>query len=138
MEVMKTGRLVLTNASVIDCVGERPMLGASVVLERGRIVEVLDRRWTPDTRNAEVMDLEGAYLLPGLWDVHIHPEYLAGTGASVVEQTVAFGHRLMEALTEAGVVAVRCAGAAHFMDLAWERACAAGQYIGPRGFAAGS
>src|SRR6202008_48635 len=48
-----------------------------------------------------------------------------------------FGHRLMEALTEGGVTAVRCAGAAHFMDVAWKRAFDTWQYIGPRVFAAG-
>jgi imidazolonepropionase-like amidohydrolase len=130
-------RLVLSNANIIDCVGERPIVGGSVVIERGRIAEVLDAGRSPDTRNAAVIDLEGTYLLPGLWDVHIHPDYLAATGASVVEQTIAFGQRLMEALTEAGVIGVRCAGAAHFMDVAWKRAFETGQYVGPRVFAAG-
>src|SRR4029450_5734016 len=51
--------------------------------------------------------------------------------------TIAFGQRLMEALTEAGVVGVRGAGAAHFMDVAWKRAFDTGQYVGPRVFAAG-
>ncbi len=132
---MTNDRLVLTNANVIDCVGERPIVGGSVVIERGRIGEVLDGSRSPDIRHADVIDLDGMYLLPGLWDVHIHPDYLAGVSA--VDQTIAFGHRLMEALTEAGVVAVRCAGAAHFMDVAWKRAFEAGQYVGPRVFAAG-
>ena len=137
MRAVTHGRLVLTNANVIDCVGERPIAGGSVVIERGRIAEVLDGRRSPDTRNADVIDLEGAYLLPGLWDVHIHPDYVAETRAGAVEQTVAFGHRLMEALTEGGVVGVRCAGAAHFMDVAWKRAFEAGEFVGPRVFAAG-
>jgi imidazolonepropionase-like amidohydrolase len=130
-------RRVLTNATVIDCVTPRPVPGASVVIDRGRIVEVLDSGRSPDTRDADVVDLAGAYLLPGLWDVHIHPDYLASTGASVAEQTATFGHRLMEALTESGVIGVRCAGAAHFMDVAWKRAFDAGRYVGPRVFAAG-
>ena len=130
-------RRVLTNATVIDCVTPRPIPGASVVIDRGRIVEMLDGSRSPDTRSADVIDLGGAYLLPGLWDVHIHPDYLAGSGASVAEQTAIFGHRLMEALTESGVVGVRCAGAAHFMDVAWKRAFDAGRYVGPRVFAAG-
>jgi len=100
-EAMTHDRLVLTNANVIDCVSEQPLAGGSVVIERGRIAEVLDGSRSADTRNADVMDLGGAYLLPGLWDVHIHPDYLAETGASVVDQTIVFGQRLMEALTEA-------------------------------------
>src|SRR5258708_13518014 len=43
----------------------------------------------------------------------------------------------MQALSESGGVGVRCAGAAHFMDVAWKRAFEAGQYTGPRVFAAG-
>jgi imidazolonepropionase-like amidohydrolase len=130
-------RVVLTNATLIDCVNPRPIAGASVTIENGRIVEVLDANRSPDTRRGQVIDLEGAYLLPGLWDVHVHPDYLASTGASVAEQTAVFGHRLMQALTESGVVGVRCAGAAHFMDVAWKRAFDLGQYVGPRVFAAG-
>ena len=130
-------RTVLANATVIDCVSPRPVHGASVTIERGRIVEVLGAGRSPNTRDARVIDLEGAYLLPGLWDVHIHPDYLASTGASVAEQTAIFGHRLMQALTESGVVGVRCAGAAHFMDVAWKRAFEAGQHTGPLVFAAG-
>jgi imidazolonepropionase-like amidohydrolase len=130
-------RLVLTGATLIDCVEPRPVAGASVTIENGRIVEVLDARRSPDTRGAEVIDLQGAYLLPGLWDVHVHPDYLASTGASVAEQTAIFGHRLRQALTESGVVGVRSAGAAHFMDVAWKRAFDAGQHVGPRVRAAG-
>lgn len=128
---------VLTNATVIDCVNPRPLPGASVTIENGRIAEVLGAGRSPDPRQAEVIDLGGAYLLPGLWDVHIHPDYLASTGASIAEQTAVFGHRMMEALTESGVTGLRCAGAAHFMDVAWKRAFDAGQYVGPRLFASG-
>jgi imidazolonepropionase-like amidohydrolase len=130
-------RRVLTDATLIDCVSPRPTPGASVVIEDGRIAEVLDASRSPDTRHADVIDLRGAYLLPGLWDVHIHPDYLAGSGASIAEQTAIFGHRLMEAMTESGVVGVRCAGAAHFMDVAWKRAFDSGRYVGPRVFASG-
>src|SRR3989442_15811711 len=134
---MTHDRLVLTNANVIDCVGEQPIAGGSVVIERGRIAEVLDGSHSADTRNADVMDLGGAYLLPGLWDVHIHPDYLAETGASVVDQTIVFGQRLMEALTEAGGGGVRGGGSARFMDVGWKRGFGTGHYVGPRGFAAG-
>jgi imidazolonepropionase-like amidohydrolase len=130
-------KCVLTNATVIDCVDPRPVPGASVTVENGRIVEVLGASRSPDARQAEVIDLGGAYLLPGLWDVHIHPDYLASTGASIAEQTAIFGYRMMEALTESGVIGLRCAGSAHFMDVAWKRAFDAGQYIGPRLFACG-
>jgi imidazolonepropionase-like amidohydrolase len=130
-------RVVLTNAHVIDCVHADPLPAASVVVEDGRITEILDRGRLPDRHEAQVIDLQGAYLLPGLWDVHIHPDYFVATAASPVEQTVQFGHSLMAALTEGGIVGVRCAGAAYWMDVAWRRAFDSGQYVGPRVFACG-
>ena len=53
-------RLVLTNCNLIDCVNPAPVPEASVIVEEGRIVEVLDGRRSPDTRDARVVDLEGA------------------------------------------------------------------------------
>src|SRR5437899_10826018 len=95
-EAMTHDRLVLTNANVIDCVSEQPLAGGSVVIERGRIAEVLDGSDSADTRNAEVMDLCGAYLFPGLCDVHIHHHYLAGTSHSDVDSNIGFGRPLLE------------------------------------------
>ena len=130
-------RLVLTNCNLIDCVTAVPLSQASVVIEAGRIVEVMDGQRSPDTRDARVIDLDGAYLLPGLWDVHIHPEYLASPRQTVAEWTARFGQGLMQGLTEAGIVGVRTGGAAHFMDVAWRRTFDSGQIVGPRVFAAG-
>ena len=130
-------RLVLTNCNLIDCVAPDPRPQSSVIIEAGRIAEVLDGQRSPDTRDARVIDLGGAYLLPGLWDVHIHPEYPIPPGQTVAEQTALFGQDLMRGLTEAGVVGVRTGGAAHFMDVAWKRTFDSGQVAGPRVFAAG-
>ena len=52
-------RTVLANATVIDCVSPRPVPGASVTIDRGRIVEVLGAGRSPDTRDAHVIDLGG-------------------------------------------------------------------------------
>ncbi len=130
-------RLVLTNGNLIDCVNPDPVPEASVVVEEGRIVEVLKGNSPPDTRGARVIDLEGAYLLPGLWDIHIHPEYPIPPGMTVAEQTARFGQNLMQGLTEAGIVGVRTGGAAHYMDVAWRRTFESGLVAGPRVFAAG-
>ena len=130
-------RLVLTNALLIDCVNPTPVPDSSVTVEEGMIVEVLDGRKSPDTKDAQVIDLKGNWLLPGLWDVHIHPEYQTYPGFTVAEQTARFGQNLMQGLTEAGVVGVRTGGAAHFMDVAWRRTFDSGQVVGPRVSASG-
>ncbi len=128
-------RLVLTNCNLIDCVSPAPVPEASVVVENGRIREILDGSRSPATQDALVIDLAGGYLLPGLWDIHIHPEYSSPTVPGVPEQTARFGQNLMQGLTESGIVGVRTGGAANFMDVAWKRTFAAGQLAGPQVFA---
>ena len=131
-------RLVLTNANLIDCVSPTVVANASVTVADGRIVEVLDGHASPDSRDARVIDLEGGYLLPGLWDVHIHPEYHLPADADVARQTARFGQNLMQGMTEAGIVGVRCGGAANHMDVAWRDTFDAGRLAGPRVFACGN
>jgi imidazolonepropionase-like amidohydrolase len=130
-------RTVLTNATLIDCVNPQPVADAAVAIENGRITEILAGGRKPAAGDATVIDLKGAYLLPGLWDVHIHPDYLSLAEMPLAEQVALFGHRLMAALTESGITGLRCAGAHHFMDVAWKRAFDSGQHIGPRVYAAG-
>ena len=128
--------LVLTNANLIDSVNPQVLNDATVVLENGRIIEI--GTGAPGrTGNAQTVDLRGAFLLPGLWDVHIHPEYPVPPGTTPAQETANFGRALSLALTEAGITGVRCGGAAHFMDVAWKRVFDAGGVPGPRVFASG-
>jgi imidazolonepropionase-like amidohydrolase len=130
-------RTILANATLIDCVHPAPAEHSTVVVENGRIAEILSGGSQPAYGDATVVDLGGAYLLPGLWDVHIHPDYLSLTETPLADQVALFGHRLMAALTESGIVGLRCAGTHHYMDVAWKRAFDSGQYVGPRVYACG-
>jgi len=130
---------ILANATLIDCIGQEPVPGTTVVIRDGRIAEIVPRAAaTSKPAAGDVsIDLQGAYLLPGLWDVHIHPDYHSLADMPLPEQVALFGHRLRTALTESGMVGFRCAGAHHYMDVAWRRAFEAGHYVGPRLFASG-
>jgi len=130
-------RLKLTNATLIDCVHSVAVKNTTVVVEDGRISQILTGADATPMGDAVEIDLRGAYLLPGLWDVHIHPDYFPYGEMPLVEQVTLFGRRLMDALTESGITSVRCAGAHDFMDVAWKRAFESGPYIGPRVFASG-
>lgn len=130
-------RTLLTNATLIDCVHPRAVEHAAVLLEGGRIREIRTDGSAPESSDATVIDLRGACLLPGLWDVHIHPDYYLANEMPLADQVALFGHRLMAALTESGIVGLRSAGAHHYMDVAWKRAFDSGQYVGPRVFASG-
>ncbi|MCH7714142.1 MAG: amidohydrolase family protein [Chloroflexi bacterium] len=130
-------RLALTNCNVIDCITPEPKPGAGVVIEDGRIVEILGPGESAGPTD-QVIDLAGAYLLPGLWDVHIHPEHPFPPGTTMSQQTALFGQNLSRGLTQAGVTGVRCGGAADFMDVAWKRAFSVPGAAGPRVFACGN
>ena len=130
-------RLILANCNVIDCVHPDTKSRATVVIENGRIVEIRDGGPTSSTKDDQVVDLAGSYLLPGLWDVHIHPEHPNPAGTTVAQLTAAFGQNLQRGMIEAGVTAVRSGGAGHFMDVAWRRAFEGAGPAGPRVFACG-
>src|SRR5688572_18009158 len=97
-------RTILTNATLIDCVNPAPARNTTVVIENGRISEILRAGRQAEKGDATHIDLAGAYLMPGLWDVHIHPDYLSPSDMPLADQVALFGHRLMAALTESGIV----------------------------------
>jgi imidazolonepropionase-like amidohydrolase len=130
-------RLVLTGARLIDAVTPGVTPGASVTIEDDRIVEVLDGRRSPATAGARVIDVRGAYLLPGLWDAHVHLEWPRVPQASVAELTTQYLANAQRALLEGGVTGLRLAGTPHFIDVALKRAFDAGQHVGPRLFTCG-
>jgi imidazolonepropionase-like amidohydrolase len=130
-------RTLLTNATLVDCVHPRAVERATVLIEDGRIREIRTDGSAPEPSGATEIDLRGAYLMPGLWDVHIHPDYYLPHEMPLADQVALFGHRMMAALTESGITGLRCAGAHHYMDVAWKRAFDSGQYVGPRLFASG-
>jgi imidazolonepropionase-like amidohydrolase len=131
---MKT---ILSHANLIDCIEPRVRPNTTVLIEDGRIRAIGPSTETGSDGDAQVIDLKGAYLIPGLWDVHIHPDYLSVSEVPLADQVILFGHQLAAALTESGIIGLRCAGAHHFMDVAWKRAFDAGQHLGPRLFASG-
>jgi imidazolonepropionase-like amidohydrolase len=130
-------KTVLTHANLIDCVEPKVRPDTTVIIENGRIRAILPSVAAEAVSDAQRIDLKGAYLMPGLWDVHIHPDYLSLAEVSLADQVTLFGHRLATALTDSGIVGLRCAGAHNFMDVAWKHAFDSGQYVGPRLFASG-
>lgn len=106
-----------------------------LLVDGGRLV-------ADDGRDALAVDADGAWVLPGLMDCHVHPGeafYAPGAAAyfeSVAERTIRAGENLLAAAW-AGITGVRCVDEAEGIDLAWRAAFAAGQPPGPRVLAAG-
>ena len=64
--------LVLNNVTVVDVRVGRLQPDQTVVLERNRIYSIGPSKSPKYPRNAESVNCKGGYLIPGLWDMHVH------------------------------------------------------------------
>jgi imidazolonepropionase-like amidohydrolase len=106
--------LVLTHVTVIDVAGGPARPDYTVVITGDRITEMGDSANVPVPEGSDVVDATGKFLIPGLWDMHVHPtekEYLPLFIANGVT-----GVRVMWGFP------------AHHE---WRRAVEAGQLLGP-------
>lgn len=148
-------KLILTNCAVIDCRDDdlypRP---ATVVIEAGRITRIDPPQPAARSEEGTVLDLEGAYLLPGLWDVHCHPSGMVDPDdysyfQSEAECTLLAVRNTMAAL-RAGITTLRAVAEVNFVDVAlretyaerqpaglWRKGYADKPLLGPRLFCAG-
>jgi imidazolonepropionase-like amidohydrolase len=148
-------RLYLTNCSVINCAGDNPQpVAATVVISQGKI-ESIDRPGLISPDEGQVINLGGAYLLPGLWDVHCHPSGMIPDPQRIsyfqteAERTL-LAVRNTAAALQVGVTALRAVSEANFIDVAlretyanlqpgglWQKGYDDKRLIGPRLFCAG-
>ena len=71
--------LVIRNVTVIDGTGADAQPGMTIVIDRRQISEIgADGSVTYPT-SARVIDGTGKFLIPGLWDMHVHLRDLEGT-----------------------------------------------------------
>jgi len=137
--VLFVGRYVLTNCYVFDGLGN--LFKGSVVVDDGKIVDVGSVGSVEVPKDAEVIDLGGMYLLPGLIDAHLH---LVGmrTGDFVKEPLLTpyetFVARVVKDLEEliySGFTTVGDAGS--LIAVKVKQAVNEGTIVGPRIVAAG-
>src|SRR5262245_35322000 len=129
--------LVLRGATVLDGLGGR-IVNARVVIRDHRIAEVLlDDERVAIPEGAMVEDLHGRFVIPGLFDSHVHWGGSGGVGGSPVEMTDARILRDFGSTLAAGVTSV----VSLTDDLADMRslstAVAAAKFRAPRTFFAG-
>jgi imidazolonepropionase-like amidohydrolase len=109
-------RLAIRNVTVIDMTGRSPIRNATVVLDGNRIVTV--DRAPADRQDVTVIDGTGKFLIPGLWDMHTHPDL-----------------RTLSMFIANGVTGIRCMRASP-EDLVGRDDIAGGRRLGPQ-FVAG-
>lgn len=96
--------LALTGALVVDGTGGHPRENATIVLRDGRIASV---GGSVPPADAEVIDLQGKTLLPGLIDAHVHLSSLGG----IPQELRAYGlANAMRNLLKGGITTVRDLG----------------------------
>jgi imidazolonepropionase-like amidohydrolase len=130
------GRLWLTNAALFDGTGAALRRDAAVLVEDGTIARVSDASDRPADA-AEVIDLEGRSLLPGLIDAHAHayarpPEpprgaepILAGTRAHLLAADLRRALRM-------GITTIRDVGSYGDVVVEARQAMRYGAFRGPR------
>ena len=63
--------LVITNVTLVDAVN--PMRNnQTVLIDQGRIVDIVNSASAPQVEARKHVDGSGRYLIPGLWDFHVH------------------------------------------------------------------
>ncbi len=135
--------IALVGASVVDIDGGRPLTNAVVLVEGERIAAIGSADDVTIPPGAEVIDMQGAWLIPGLMNMHVHfglklPGKMSAELAHETEGelTLRMAQAARESL-QAGVTTIRSPGDDKHGDLALKKAIARGQAHGPRIFSAG-
>lgn len=121
--------LVITNVNVIDATGKPTQTGMTVVINGNRIAAIGKTGKVKIPANAEIVDAVGKFLIPGLWDSHLHLTIAvdqAGTTELLAPMLVAYG-----------VTTVREMGGDWQRIQQLRTAIASGQVVGPHIFAPG-
>jgi imidazolonepropionase-like amidohydrolase len=133
------GRLkALVGGKLIDGTGATPVEGAVVVIEGDRISTVGTANSTTIPPGAEVIDVTGKTVMPGLINCHTHlcldgsPDPITALQQRSVTENVLVAAKHAEAALRAGVTTVRDLGGWEGIDLGLKKAINGGLILGPR------
>jgi imidazolonepropionase-like amidohydrolase len=119
--------LAIINANVIDGTGTGPAAGRTLLVRGGRIVRIGTAAEVRVPAGARVLDAQGAYAVPGLWDMHVHALW-----------DTAVAERFLPAFVAHGVTGVRDMGGSLEVLRHARGRIAAGGLAAPRIVAAGA
>src|SRR6266852_4151289 len=116
--------IALTHATVINPGTSSVQANRTVVITGDHITSVSDAARFQSPKNARVIDATGQYLIPGLWDMHVHSafgDWFPGGRDIILPLFIANG-----------VTGVRDMGGDLPVLFAWRKQIAAGKIVGPR------
>jgi len=64
--------LVIWHVTVIDATGHAAQPDMTVMIDQHRIVAIVPSKAAHFPKNAQIVDGVGKFLIPGLWDMHVH------------------------------------------------------------------
>lgn len=121
--------LAITHVEVIDATGAAPQRDMTVLVRGGRIAELGSSATLQASPGARTVDGTGKFLIPGLWDMHVH---------TVFGDWLPRDEKVMLPLFVAnGVTGVRDMGGDLDVLKDWRASIAAGRLLGPRMMIAG-
>ena len=74
--------VVFTHVTVIDATGSPPQPAMTVVVNKERITALGKTGEVDIPQDAQTVDATGKYLIPGLWDMHVHTLTSKNTGTN--------------------------------------------------------
>lgn len=116
------GVLAFTHVTVIDMTGAQPKKDMTVVITGDRITAIKQTRHVRVPRGARIINATGQFLIPGLWDMHVHFTETERTFPMFIAN---------------GVVGVRNTGGKAEDLFRWREEVTKGSLVGPRIVACG-
>lgn len=114
----KSKPLVFTHVTVIDATGAAAQSDMVVVITGGKITNIGKFGKIKFPKNSQVIEAGGKFLIPGLWDMHVH---LSKAGENTLPLFVVNG-----------VTSVRDMGGDYVRLLKWRKEAAEGTRLSPR------
>jgi imidazolonepropionase-like amidohydrolase len=122
--------LALTHATIVDTTGKPVASDQTVVIENGHITTAGPAARVKLPKDARVIDARGKFLIPGLWDMHVH---IAGLNTDPAWSKQV----LLPLLLANGITGVRDMGGDLDVLLAWKREVESEGLLGPHIVASG-
>ena len=116
--------VAITHVNVIDATSPEERKDRTVIIDGTRIADVWPASAARVSHCTRVVDGRGKYLIPGLWDMHVHTEIIGG-------------RELLGLYVANGVTGVRDMAGTWATLRGWRQEIARGTLVGPRIVASG-
>jgi imidazolonepropionase-like amidohydrolase len=127
---LRSADLLIRHATIVDVASGTLLQDREIAIASGNIVAISQPGATFAYNAANVVDAHGQYVIPGLWDMHVH----FGGGPALIEEN----RDLLPLYVAHGITTVRdCAGDISDSVLAWRGQIARGELQGPTLYTSG-